>query len=57
MAEGKSDGHILRGERESLVKEVIEWRIEGKSGRGKPDIMTLTVSKPMRKRYQICSHF
>ena len=32
-------GHILRGE--SLVKEVIEERMEGKRGRGKPCIMML----------------
>ena len=32
-------GHILKGE--SLVKEVIEGRIEGKRGRGKPRIMML----------------
>ena len=32
-------GHILR--RESLVKEVIEGRMEGKRGRGKPRIMML----------------
>ena len=32
-------GHILRGE--SLVKEVIEGRMERKSGRGKPRIMML----------------
>ena len=32
-------GHILRGE--SLVKEVIEGRMEGKRGRGKPRIMML----------------
>ena len=32
-------GHILRGE--SLVKEVIEGRMEGKRGRGKPSIMML----------------
>ena len=32
-------GHILRGE--SLVKEVIEGRMEGKRGRGKLRIMML----------------
>ena len=32
-------GHILR--RDSLVKEVIEGRMEGKRGRGKPRIMML----------------
>ena len=32
-------GHILRGE--SLVKEVIEGRMEGKRRRGKPLIMML----------------
>ena len=32
-------GHILRGE--SLVKEVIEGRLEGKRGRGKSRIMML----------------
>ena len=36
-------GHILRGE--SLVKDVIEGRLEGKRGRGKPRIMMLDVSK------------
>ena len=32
-------GHILRGE--SLVKEVIEGRMRGKRGRGKPRIKML----------------
>ena len=41
----------MRGE--SLVKEVFERRVEGKRGRGKACIMT--ISKPMRniKRYSV----